>query len=26
VKLPQTLAELVNDHDHSYRNQIQPRN
>jgi PRTRC genetic system protein B len=26
VKLPQTLAEFVNDHDHSYRNQIQPRN
>lgn len=24
VKLPQTLAEFVNDHDHSYRNQIQP--
>lgn len=24
VKLPQTLAELVNDRDHSYRNQIQP--
>jgi hypothetical protein len=26
VKLPQTLAEFVNDHDHSYRNQIQPGN
>ena len=26
VKLPQTLAEFVNDHDHSYRNQNQPRN
>jgi PRTRC genetic system protein B len=26
VKLPQTLAEFVNDHDHSYRNEIQPRN
>ena len=26
VKLPQTLEEFVNDHDHSYRNQNQPRN
>ena len=24
VKLSQTLAEFVNDHDHSYQNQIQP--
>jgi PRTRC genetic system protein B len=24
VKLPQTLAEFVNDHDHGYRNQVQP--
>jgi hypothetical protein len=26
VELPQTLAEFVNDHDHGYRNEIQPRN
>lgn len=26
VRLPQTLAEFVNDHDHSYRNEIQARN
>jgi hypothetical protein len=24
VKLPQTLAEFLNDHDHSYRNQVEP--
>lgn len=24
VKLPQTLVEFVNDHDHSYRNQVEP--
>jgi hypothetical protein len=26
VKLPQTLAEFVNGHDHNYRNQVQARN
>jgi hypothetical protein len=25
VKLPQTLTEFVNDHDHNYRNQVQVR-